>query len=167
MGIESHEQLDVEYGKARTISLRAVGSVVFLGVGVFFAKHYLAPFEGLVTLTPIATRLLRIFFFALAVGGLCIWSLIMAPNMKRRMLSTHNNESLSNGSVIRYLVTVNFAAMIFGVFPSSCGTLLYFLFGQMIDFYLLAGLSLVFIALHFPRYTVWELLLRQGNLLQM
>ena len=118
--------------------------LLFVGIAQFIDMTQ-APFEGFGPELEIG-EILRIVFGALSVS-----IAILIPVLKNRILSTNTQSPFAARWSAAQVVGVALCESI-----ALFGLVLFFLKAYRVDFYVLLGFSLLLMAYHFPRRSVFE-----------
>ncbi|SRR5712692_34370 len=138
---------------AAIISGAMITSVVMYGVVVnLFRVTASEPFEGFV-------KLAQIQFVRIAVWVYTAVVLLVIPVIRRVLLARRPTED--ERAAVTRLATCSIVTNALAEVPALLGFILVALNGLYMDFYILAGLSILQMLVAFPRYDAWEEWLKQ------
>ncbi|HET8578721.1 MAG TPA: hypothetical protein VFO18_16615 [Methylomirabilota bacterium] len=138
---------------AAVISAAMITSVVMYGVVVnLFRITAPGPFEGFV-------RLPEVFTVRVALWGVTAIVLAGIPLVRRALLTRRPGEDPRAGAA--RLATAAVVTNALAEIPALLGFILVVLNGLYLDFYVLAGLSVLEMLMYFPRSDAWEEWLKQ------
>jgi hypothetical protein len=144
--------------QAQLVGGALVGSIVVDAVVVELIGATRAPFGGFAPHAPVDT--LRMVFIVLAVADLVVIRFVptqMLAAPARRVAPFVNASENA-----RRLFTVSIVVLALCLAVAIYGLVLFLIGGRPLDFYGFAFVSLVAMAVHFPRLTPWEVRARDA-----
>ena len=138
--------------RARLVGFALGASIVIDGVIVQLIRSTRAPFSGFAPAVPVDT--LRMVFVVLAVADF-----VLIRFMRSQILSAPARgaqPSARAGEITRRLSTASIVTLAIGLSIAIYGLVLFLIGGRPLDFYGFAVVSLLALAVHFPRLARWE-----------
>jgi hypothetical protein len=138
--------------RAQLIGFALVASIFIDGAIVQLIRATRAPFSGFAPGVPVDT--LRMVFVVLVVADF-----VLIRFMRSQILSAPARgarPSTSADEVTRRLSTASIVTLAIGLSIAINGLVLFLIGGRPLDFYGFAVVSLLALAVHFPRLAQWE-----------
>ena len=138
--------------RAQLVGFALVASIVIDGAIVQLIRAMRAPFSGFAPGAPVDT--LRMVFVVLAVVDFALIRF-----MRSQMLSAPARgarPSASADEITRRLSTASIVSLAIGMSIAINGLVLFLIGGRPLDFYGFAVVSLLALAVYFPRLAQWE-----------
>jgi hypothetical protein len=138
--------------QARLIGGALVGSIVVDAVIVELIRAMCAPFGGFAPHVPVDT--LRMVFIVLALADLAVIRFVRTQMLAAPARGATPVANASDSA--RRFFTVSIVVLALCLAVAIYGLVLFLIGGRPLDFYGFAFVSLVAMAVHFPRLAQWE-----------
>jgi hypothetical protein len=150
MMYKSREQLENTFNRARWIAIALIGSL-FVESFVIEMLRWFVPFNGF---AGAENGISPLFQYILMVLGLS--DLVFLPFLRRSLLSPRNVSSTNPSVLIPRLMSVTIISLAISNAPALLGLVIFLMWGERLPFYMLWGVSLIFMLVYFPRMSFWE-----------
>ena len=140
--------------RAQLMGFALVASIFVDGAIVQFIRSTRAPFSGFAPDAPVDT--LRMVFVVLAVADFVLIRFMRSQILSAPAPARGARPSTSAGEFARRLSTASIASLAIGLSIAIYGLVLFLIGGRPLDFYGFAVVSLLALAVHFPRLAQWE-----------
>ena len=141
------------YNRVLRVSAAIIGSLFILAAIAEWVRSAYAPFQGLVPHYEWIQGV-RNFFYLMGM-----FNILLIRYVVMRIYIAPGDIDFQ--AVVERLSRAGIASMLISALPWVFGLLLFLIAGDLVDFYLLFGLSVIYSMIYFPRFRSWVSLVQE------